>query len=299
MKSPQMSTLSKEAVQEFGALLLLDHLMRYELLQVEKVELEDIIDQLENGVAELKKGFFRSDEQEQELSYEKEELREAKKALSEVEQEMEENRHCRLNIALAETDDEGLESLLNFMESRGTLTVEEDNYYKATDKGHEVYQDLVKQLEAYVTHFEVYAYVDLEQGIFGDPETDLLEGDKWSDLRVAVAEHKGIDPYRVVFLAMLSAETFYENPDWKFDLSMGTLFQEMKQIVLEQLHVDDLGYSDSEGKVSGEEVIRDIIEQGSELVAKRKSREQEIKGRKQAEESPDEQVITTTYYWYT
>ncbi|MCH2281064.1 MAG: hypothetical protein MK368_05325 [SAR324 cluster bacterium] len=297
MKSPQMSTLSKEAVQEFGALLLLDHLMRYELLQVEKVELEDIIDQLENGVAELKKGFFRSDEQEQELSYEKEELREAKKALSEVEQEMEENRHCRLNIALAETDDEGLESLLNFMESRGTLTVEEDNYYKATDKGHEVYQDLVKQLEAYVTHFEVYAYVDLEQGIFGDPETDLLEGDKWSDLRVAVAEHKGIDPYRVVFLAMLSAETFYENPDWKFDLSMGTLFQEMKQIVLEQLHVDDLGYSDSEGKVSGEEVIRDIIEQGSELVAKRKSREQEIKGRKQAEESPDEQVITTTYYW--
>ena len=297
MKSPQMSTLSKEAVQEFGALLLLDHLMRYELLQIEKVELEDIIDQLENGVAELKKGFFRSDEQEQELSYEKEELREAKKALSEVEQEMEENRHCRLNIALAETDDEGLESLLNFMESRGTLTVEEDNYYKATDKGHEVYQDLVKQLEAYVTHFEVYAYVDLEQGIFGNPETDLLEGDKWSDLRVAVAEHKGIDPYRVVFLAMLSAETFYENPDWKFDLSMGTLFQEMEQIALEQLHVDDLGYSESEGKVSGEEVIRDIIEQGSELAAKRKSREQEIKGRKQAEESPDEQGITTTYYW--
>ena len=297
MKSPQMSTLSKEVVQEFGALLLLDHLMRYELLQIEKVELEDIIDQLENGVAELKKGFFRSDEQEQELSYEKEELREAKKALSEVEQEMEENRHCRLNIALAETDDEGLESLLNFMESRGTLTVEEDNYYKATDKGHEVYQDLVKQLEAYVTHFEVYAYVDLEQGIFGDPETDLLEGDKWSDLRVAVAEQKGIDPYRVVFLAMLSAETFYENPDWKFDLSMGTLFQEMKQIVLEQLHVDDLGYSDSEGEVSGEEIIRDIIEQGSELVAKRTSREQENKGRKQEEESPDEQVITTTYYW--
>ena len=296
MKSPQMSTLSKEAVQEFGALLLLDHLMRYELLQSEKVELEDIIDQLEIVVAELKKGFFRSDEQEQELSYEKEELREAKNALSEVEQEMEENRHCRLNIALAETDDEGLESLLNFMESRGTLTVEEDNYYKATDKGHEVYQDLVKQLEAYVMHFEVYAYVDLEQGIFGDPEKDLLEGEKWSDLRVAVAEHKGIDPYRVVFLAMLSAETFYENPDWKFDLSMGTLFQEMKQIVLEQLHVDDLGYSDSEGEVSGEEIIRDIIEQGSELVAKRTSREQENKGRKQEEESPDEQVITTTYY---
>ena len=297
MKSPQMSTLSKEAVQEFGALLLLDHLMRYELLQVEKVELEDIIDQLENGVAELKKGFFRSDEQEQELSYEKEELREAKKALSDVEQDMEENRHCRLNIALAETDDEGLESLLNFMESRGTLTVEEDNYYKATDKGHEVYQDLVKQLEAYVTHFEVYAYVDLEQGIFGDPETDLLEGDKWSDLRVAVAEHKGIDPYRVVFLAMLSAETFYENPDWKFDLSMGTLFDEMEQIVQEQLCVEDLSYKDDERQVSGEDVIRDIIDQGSRLTSERRQQEKEIEKNEQIEAEPDEQVIKTTDYW--
>ena len=297
MKSPQMSTLSKEAVQEFGALLLLDHLMRYELLQVEKVELEDIIDQLEIGVAELKKGFFRSDEQEQELSYEKEELREAKKALSEVEQEMEENRHCRLNIALAETDDEGLESLLNFMESRGTLTVEEDNYYKATDKGHEVYQDLVKQLEAYVTHFEVYAYVDLEQGIFGDPEKDLLEGEKWSDLRVAVAEHKGIDPYRVVFLAMLSAETFYENPDWKFDLSMGTLFDEMEQIVQEQLCVEDLGYKNDDGQVSGEDVILDIIDQGSRLTSERRQQEKEIEEYEQIQAEPDEQVIKTTYYW--
>ncbi len=296
MNSPVIRVLSKEAVNEFGALLLLDHLMQYELLQIEKLELEDIIDQLENGVAKLKKGFFRSDEQEQELNYEKEELREAKNALSEVEIEMDKNRHCRLNIALVESDDEGLESLLNFMESRGTLTLEEDNYYKVTDKGHEVYQDLVKQLEAYVAHFEVYAYVDLEQGIFGDPEKDLLEGDKWSDLRVAVAEYKGIDPYRIVFLAMLSAETFYENPDWKFDLSVGTLFQEMEQIIEEQLHMEDLGYSDSEGKFSGEEVIQDIIHQGRELATKRKRREQEISGIKHLEESPDERVITTTYY---
>ena len=116
MKSSQITRMSKETVMEFSALLLLDHLMQYELLQIEKLELEDIIDQLENGVAELKKGFFRSDEQEEELSYEEEELREAKNSLSEVKKEMEENRHCRLNIALNETDDEGLELLLNFME---------------------------------------------------------------------------------------------------------------------------------------------------------------------------------------
>ncbi len=276
---------------------MLDHLMSYEMLQVQKKEINEIVDQLEMDVTELKKIFFRSDEQEQELDYLENELREAEEVLTNVEEEIEENRHCRLNIALAETDDEGLEPLLKYMEGRGTLTVSEDNYYIPTDKGHDVYQQLVQQLEAYVTHFEVYAYVDLDQGIFGDAETDLLEGDKWSDLRVAVAEHKGIDPYRVVFLAMLSAETFYENPDWKFDLCMGTLFDEMDQIVQDQLHVDDLGYSDSEGTISGDDVVRDVIQQGSQIAAERRQMEQQLGEKKLVDKTPDEQVITTTYFW--
>ena len=92
--------------------------------------LAETISLLEKEVAELKKGFFHSDEQDQELSFEKDELREAKEALSQVVKEMKENEHCRLNLALAETDDEGLEPLLKFMEDRGTLTVNDDNFYQ-------------------------------------------------------------------------------------------------------------------------------------------------------------------------
>ena len=66
-------------------------------------------------------------------------------------------RYVRLNLALAETDDEGLEPLLKFMEERGTLTVSDDNYYQPTKKGREIYQHLVEQLEAYVIHFDIYA----------------------------------------------------------------------------------------------------------------------------------------------
>lgn len=277
--------------------MLLDQLMRYELLQYEKEDLDEIVSQLEKKVAELEKGFFHSDEQDQVLSFEKNELSEAKEALSQVGKEMVENEHCRLNLALAETDDEGLEPLLKFMEMRGTLTVSEDNYYQPTKKGREVYQHLVEQLEAYVVHFDIYAYVDLVEGVFGEYGTDLLESNQWSDLRVAVAEHKGIDPYRVVFLALLSAERFFENQDWKFDLSMGTLFDEMEQIVQEQLCVEDLGYKDGDGQVSGEDVIRDIIDQGSKLASERRQQEQEIKKNEQIEAEPDEQVIKTNYYW--
>ncbi|MBC8258607.1 MAG: hypothetical protein H8E38_06285 [SAR324 cluster bacterium] len=295
MKSTALSLLSPESKQEFGALLLLDQLMRFDLLLHEKEDLLESVSLLEKEVAELKKGFFHSEEQEQQLGFEKDELSEAKEALTQVEKELKENESCRLNLALFEEDDQGLEALLNFMEQRGTLTVGSDNYYQVSAKGLEVYQHLVDQLEAYVVHFDVYAYVDLAEGTFGDPKTDLLEGDRWSDLRVAVAEQKGIDPYRVVFLALLSAESFYENPDWKFDLSMGTLFDEMEQIVQEQLSVEDLGYTDDEGRVAGKDVIRDIIEQGSMLATERRLQDQEVEEKAEAE--PDEQVISTTYYW--
>ena len=112
--------------------------MRYDLLEIEKDNLTETVRLLEKEVAELKKGFFHSDEQDQELSFEKDELREAKEALSQVEKEMEENDHYRLNLALAETDDGGLEPLLKFMEERGTLTVSDDNFYQPTKKGREV-----------------------------------------------------------------------------------------------------------------------------------------------------------------
>ena len=109
MKSPHLSKLNTESRQEYGALLLLDQLMRYELPRQERDNLRVTVAQLEEKVAELKKGFFHSDEQDQELNYEKDELSEAREALSEVEKEMEENEHCRLNLALIETDDEVLQ----------------------------------------------------------------------------------------------------------------------------------------------------------------------------------------------
>ena len=68
MKSPHLSKLNTESRQEYGALLLLDQLMRYELPRQERDNLRVTVAQLEEKVAELKKGFFHSDEQDQELN---------------------------------------------------------------------------------------------------------------------------------------------------------------------------------------------------------------------------------------
>ena len=58
MKSSPLSQLSRDSQQEYGALLLLDQLMRYDLLEVEKDNLTETVSLLEKEVAELKKGFF-------------------------------------------------------------------------------------------------------------------------------------------------------------------------------------------------------------------------------------------------
>ena len=106
-----------------------------------------------------------------------------------------------------------------------------------------------------------------------------------------MAEHKGIDPYRVVFLAMLSDESFFASKDWYFDLAMGTLFDKLESITKEQIRIDELSYDDEDGnEVMGEEVVADVIEQGSQLAQERRERQafdQDV---------PDEEIITTTVY---
>jgi len=289
--------LNDETRKEFGVLLLLDQLMRYELLLEEREDLQVTIFKLEENVAELKKGFFHSEEHDQELDFQKAELSEANEAFSQIEKEMVENEKFRINIALIERNEAGLEPLLKFMEEQNLLTVGDDNFYHPTKKGRDQYCQLVEQLESYIIHFEVFAYVDLEKGDFGDSKKDLLEGNQWSDLRVSVAEFKGIDPFRVVFLAMLSEEKFFENPDWKFDLGLGTLFDELEQIVQDQVGIEDLSYEDQEEVVSGEDVMGDIIEQGKFVANERRKSKIDSQKNVRMEELPDEQILTKNYFW--
>ena len=172
---------------------------------------------------------------------------------------------ARIHSAFMEKGEKHLEPHLDFLEDKGMVVRDEDYYYCPTEKGTILYQRLIQQRLSYVIHFDIYAYVDLGEGCFAEKTKDFLGSDQWEDLRVAVAEFKGIDPYQMVFLAMMSDETFFETHDWKFDLAMGTLFEEMEEIVLSQIREEELEYEDEEGLVLGREVLEDVIQQGAWL----------------------------------
>lgn len=187
----------------------------------------------------------------------------------------------RIHSSFLEKGEKHLEPYLDLLEDKGLVDRDEEYYYRTTEKGKELYQKLIQQRLSYVIHFDIYAHVDLNEGRFADKTRDFLGGEQWEDLRVAVAEFKGIDPYQMVFLAMVSDETFFETHDWKFDLAMGTLFKEMEDIVLSQIREEELEYEDEEGSVSGKEVLEDVIQQGALLNQKRY--EEQLKREKEAE----------------
>ena len=286
----QRHSLDEASRVELRMLLLLDWMMAFDQLHAEKQDLEKTLIELQAQVDSLKKGFFKSVEEEDALHDAKNDLKEAERARDAVEREMEEVNSRRFHLSLASKDEDQLEPTLKEMENQGWIEVGEDDYYITKDKGLEIYQKLTEQQESYVSHFDIYAYVDLQEGVFADPQSDLLEGDRWSDLRVAVAEHKGIDPYRVVFLSMLADGVWFENPDWRFDLGMGTLLDNLESLVMDQLSVDELGYEDDQGMVEGEEVIADVIEQGTAL-----ARERNAKNQSSDAGWPGEQLITHSY----
>lgn len=202
------------------------------------------------------------------------------------------NEQEKIHFSFLDKDHQALEPILKQMEQQDLVELSKEQLYQLSTKGQQSYERLVQQQVSYQAHFEIYAFVDLGAGTFADPANDLLEDERWADLRVAVAEHKGIDPHRVVFLAMLSDESFFANPDWRFDLAMGTLFDEMESLTQQQIRIEELGYEDEDGNpITGEEVIQDVIEQGTQLARER--REQQAF----AQEVPDEEIITTTVYY--
>lgn len=182
----------------------------------------------------------------------------------------------RFHVALLDKpDDELLEPVFKRLLDDELVQMGDDDHYAPTERGRKAFQNMLHQQQSYLAHFDIFARVDLGEGTFADLDQDFLEDTRWEDLRVAVAEYKSIDPFRIVFLAMLAEGKFFENPDWKFDLALGSsFFTELEDIVASQVTVAELGYAAEDGaRISGETVIEDVILQGSRINKERMERE--------------------------
>ena len=143
--------------------------------------------------------------------------------------------------------------------------------------------------------YDVYCAVDLEKGIFAFSEiltmsTDAfrmyLQHSAWEDLRVAVASYKGLDPLEIVFMSFLNEGRFSQGgTGWAFELLGGMLWDELLKICNTALHAEDLGTNN---------VIEDIITQGSQLMSDILRKNQERLDFQVTETQPGTAEIVTT-----
>ncbi|MCJ8345401.1 hypothetical protein MJH12_07665, partial [bacterium] len=221
--------------------------------------------------------------------------------------------------ALLEGDDAHLEECIDFLNENGIIDIDvESALYTPSEKGNKIYKDFLKRYENYLRIYDIFCAVDLEEGSFAfeklldyDDEmfNDYVNSDNFDDLRITVCEYQKLDPWEIVFISFLIEKKFREPKDqsavlgkesWQYQAVYNETFEEIKDILNNSVHYEELAYEEENGGfVEGQEVIKDIIEQGSKL--NRELSLEQSKLDKQEQDAFRESRIeptqtTTTYY---
>jgi len=162
-----------------------------------------------------------------------------------------------------------LEAILNWLMTRDLVEISDENCYLVSTLGHATVAAFQKRYRRVLQYFDIFSVVDLGAGDFAlahhseyESEAEwgrFLNDERWEDLRVAVARDLGADPVELVFAHFMQEGRFsFEAGGWEITLLEGLVWNEIEEICQSSLTVDDLGYDE----VKGEEVIREVIEQG-------------------------------------
>lgn len=187
----------------------------------------------------------------------------------------------RLPIALS-GHQMALQPILHFLLEQDYLEVDATEHYVQTSKGQDVLDSFLTRFTKFLEYYDVFCAVDLAEGEFaferyhdfgedeGEAWAEYVDQDRFADLRVAVAKQDGLDPIEVVFLSMVAEGRFGvdDHGQWSEERLTGEVWEKILLLVNQALSVDDLGYEDEQGRVSGLEVLEDVMAQGRELRAR-------------------------------
>ncbi len=174
-------------------------------------------------------------------------------------------------------NDKDLESILEWLMMQGYIQIKDDERYIPHPDGRKELEKFMARYSEYLTMFDIFSAVDLQEGEFAfsrffDFDTDVefqkhLADERWDDLRVAVADYKKMHPVEIVFMSFISEKRFgRDESGWQFDLLLGSVWDDILGICNSAIQWQQLGFEDEEGQVDAEDVITDIIEQGTEIM---------------------------------
>lgn len=177
----------------------------------------------------------------------------------------------------------------------------EDGKYIPTELGRQELVNLYEKYYDYLKMFDIFCAVDLEQGEFAfssmtsgwsdDEWIEFLENERFSDVRVAVAEFKGLDPIEIVFLSFLNEGRFeIGNGRWEYELTGDAVWREIEEICNTAISAEYL---------SEDGVLEDVIKQGTEIALQLIKEGEALQAELEEEyDESEEEIIETTTVEY-
>ena len=195
-------------------------------------------------------------------------------------------------------DDIFLEEPIKHMLEKGMIEIQSTLLKKAqyipTAKGREYLKNFMEKYYEYLKMFDIFCAVDLAKGEFAfakmfsdmsDEEyNNHLNDPRFSDVRVAVAEFKGLDPTEIVFMSYLNEGKFeVSEPKWQYKLTGDDIWNEINNVCNIALKLDYLKEND---------VIQDVIKKGAGLMIDLLKQEQERDAELAGQDEVVEETIT-------
>jgi len=210
-------------------------------------------------------------------------------------------------------EDVYLDYYLKQLHEKGFLVIKNGSYY-ATDLGREEVVHLYDKYYEYLKLFDIFCAVDLENAQFAFEEinnpdfTDedwgnYLAEERFTDVRVAVADFKGMDPIEIVFLSFLNENRFDCSgvTRWQHYLTGDDVWNEIVEICNTAVSREYLEQDDVLFNVigSGSELALELIKQAEEDLTNEQTQEEVVE--EVVEETITEEyvdVVEEPYYGY-
>lgn len=164
-------------------------------------------------------------------------------------------------------EDVFLDHYLKLLHSKGMLDIN-NGAYVPTQAGRAELENFYAKYTEYLRMFDIFCAVDLESGNFAfeeinnpsfsdDQWIDFLSNERWTDVRVAVADFKGLNPIEIVFMSFLTEGRFEVGaPRWQYNLTGEEVWREIEEICNTAVSRE---YLEQDG------VLEDVIRQGSQI----------------------------------
>ena len=183
--------------------------------------------------------------------------------------------------------DEDLEPVLEWLLTKNYVEIENNEKYIPAPKARTALKLFLARYSEYLTMFDIFGAVDLKAGEFAvssyfdfeDDESwnEYLNRNNWDDLRIAVADFKKMDPVEIVFMSFINENRFGRNESgWQFDLLLGSVWNDILDVCNTAIQWQELGYEDEQGIVPAEDVIKDIISLGTDIILETLEKEERL-----------------------